>query len=87
MIGHYKALVAKLRDYARNGCRSWVGIADVFNEAAAALEYETLFVGSLAVRRGITPATIWIGQPGGEGGEFSEAEVEAVLQKFYAENF
>jgi len=32
------ALVARLRDYGHNGCRSWLGIEQVFFEAATALE-------------------------------------------------
>ncbi len=30
---------------------------------------------------------IWIGRPGGEGGEFAAADVEAALAQFYRANF
>lgn len=31
-------IVSRLRDYAANGSRPWLGIADTFNEAADAIE-------------------------------------------------
>ena len=48
---------------------------------------ETIQIGAFRLTRMATGG-IWINICGdGEGGEFKEAEIEAVIGKFYAENF
>lgn len=44
-------------------------------------------IGKLILREAVSPDKIWMEQDSGEGGEFSAAAVEAVLQAFYADNF
>lgn len=47
---------------------------------------ETIRIGNFRLTR--TPNGIWIEIVGdGEGGEFKESEIEAVIAKFYSENF
>ncbi len=33
------------------------------------------------------PGFLWIGTPGGEGGEFSQDKIEKLISDFYKENF
>ncbi len=42
-------------------------------------------IGQFVIRH--APKGIWIGRPGGEGGEFATADVEAALAQFYRANF
>lgn len=37
--------------------------------------------------RDTRPGHVWIGTPGGEGGEFNEENLTAVIGKFYGDNF
>ena len=37
--------------------------------------------------RDTRPGYVWIGTPGGEGGEFNEQDLAAVIGNFYGDNF
>lgn len=48
---------------------------------------QAIIIGKFRVVRMATGG-IWIGEAeGGEGGQFDESAIEAVIEKFYAENF
>jgi len=57
----------------------------------AAAPSDELWVGEYMLRRGLTNGIptngIWIGRPGGEGGQFATDDVERVIAQFYRENF
>ena len=44
-------------------------------------------VGSLRLHKGYAPGNVWIGQEGGEGGDFPVEDIEALLQAYYKEHF
>lgn len=51
----------------------------------AAAPSDELWIGEYMLQRG--PTGIWIGRPGGEGGEFAAENLEHVIAEFYRENF
>ena len=44
-------------------------------------------VGEFSLSKGIEPYKIWIELPGGEGGDFSEADLAELIRRFYRERF
>lgn len=48
---------------------------------------DALKIGKFYLKRGYNPKRIWIAVESGEGGDFSEEELEKIIDKFYQENF
>jgi len=44
-------------------------------------------IGDLFIANGTRPDKVWIGRQSGEGGEFDIKAFEAVIEKFFVENF
>ena len=62
-------------------------ILPIVHRREASARAGVLHIGTMKVWRGQTPGTIFIQQGDGEGGEFPEADLEAIWQSYYAENF
>lgn len=74
------------REYADEWWRSHLDRARAAVSAyLAATPSDELWIGEYMLRRG--PTGIWIGRPGGEGGEFAAENLEHVIAEFYRENF
>lgn len=74
------------REYADEWWRSHLDRARAAISAhIAATPSDELWIGEYMLRRG--PTGIWIGRPGGEGGEFAAENLEHVIAEFYRENF
>ncbi len=50
-------------------------------------ESNEIVIGDFKLRDGRQPGKIWIETDGGEGGDFPIAHIEALIRKYYNENF
>lgn len=51
------------------------------------LEREGIVIGRYTIKRGVEPGKVWIEHESGEGGDFPEESLEALLHEFYCDNF
>lgn len=72
----YDTTITENREAARDIARAAISEMPQSNE---------LWIGQYMLRP--APKGIWIGRPGGEGGEFPTQHVEDVIAEFYRANF